>query len=287
MNLKITVLLILGCMLILVCGCVEDEVSEDTEVGEGTLLLQITDKPAELDIINANVTISMIQVHKSNASVEDEEEEEFENEDEFDDGFIADANGPYAGEIKEDIQFLGDATGGEGSYNWSWDFGDGKFSWDEDPIHNYSSEGVYIVNLTVTNQSGAGVKDWYLTTAKIGDDDEESEAGWYTIVEEEQEFDLIAIQDVKEELGLENLTIGKYTQIRLTIENATIRINDSGVFNEYTLKIPSNKVKLIKPFWIYEGETTVLTLDFDAHESVHKTGKDNYMMKPTIKVIQE
>jgi len=30
-----------------------------------------------------------------------------------------------------------------------------------------------------------------------------------------------------------------------------------------------------------------LTLDFDIHESVHKTGSDNYIMKPTIKVIQE
>ena len=66
-----------------------------------------------------------------------------------------------------------------------------------------------------------------------------------------------------------------------------ITINNSGENEEHDLTIPSNKVKLIKSFWIYENETTVLTLDFDVHKSVHKTGNNKYMMKPIIKIIQE
>jgi hypothetical protein len=230
----------------------------------------------------------MVQVHKSNTSIEeDEEEEQFENIDDFEDGFIADGNGPYKGEVGEDIQFLGDATGGEEPYNWSWNFGDENISYEEDPIHNYSSDGVYIVNLTVTDKDGEGIVDWYMTTANIEDDDDESEVGWYTIVEESQEFDLIAIQNATEFLGEKNLSEGKYTQIRLTIDKAIITINNSGKIEEHTLKIPSDKIKLIKPFYVYEDEITVLTLDFDVHESVHKTGNNNYIMKPTIKVIQE
>ena len=288
MKLKIITLLIIGILMLFLCGCVEEDVSDEITASEGTLHLKITDKPTELDIINANVTISMIQVHKSNASIDDEEEEEFENVDELDDGFIADANGPYEGDIKEDIQFLGDATGGNEPYNWTWDFGDGNISYEEDPVHNYSSEGEFIVNLTVTDEDGAGVVDWYRTKAKIGEDEEDdSEAGWYTIVEESQTFDLIAIKDVKEDLGLKDLAAGQYTQIRLTIEKAIIRINNSDTIEEHTLKIPSNRIKLVKSFWIYEDETTVLTLDFDANESIHKTGSDKYIMKPTIKVIQE
>lgn len=280
-------LLIIGLITLLVVtsifsGCVESE-------AKGTLQLQITDKPGDLDILYANVTISMIQVHKSDAVDEEEEDdEEYNNTDEYDDGFIADADGPYEAEVKEDMQFLGDAEGGITPYNWSWDFGNGIISYEQNPMYNYSSEGVYIVNLTVTDDNGNGTIDWYITTAIIGDDEEDNSGeGWYTIVEESQTFDLIALQDLKEDLGLEELTVGKYTQIRLTVENATITINNEGKIEEHQLKIPSNKVKLIKGFWIYEGETTILTLDFDIHESVHKTGKDKYIMKPTIKVIQE
>ena len=280
-------LLIIGVIIVLVAtsilsGCVETGAT-------GTLRLQITDKPGDLDILYANVTISMVQVHKSGADDEEEEEDdEYENEDEEDDGFIADGDGPYFGEIDEDIDFKGNASGGTKPYNYSWDFGDGSSSYGQNVTHNYSTNGTYKVNLTVVDNDSR--VDWYITSAIIGavdDNDDYSEAGWYTIVEESQEFDLIALQDVKEELGLQELTVGKYTQIRLTVEKANITINNDGEKEVHNLTIPSNKVKLIKPFWIYEDETTVLTLDFDVYESVHKTGNNKYMMKPTIKVIQE
>ena len=281
-------LLIIGITLVLFgtsfySGCIEE--TEAT----GTLRLQITDKPADLDILYANVTISMIQVHKSDTDDEEEEEDdEYENEDEEDDGFIADGDGPYFGEINEDIDFKGNASGGTKPYNYSWDFGDGNSAYGQNVTHNYSTNGTYDVNLTVVDNDSR--VDWYITYAMIGEvdeDDEPSDAGWYTIVEESQTFDLITLQDVKEELGLKNLTVGKYTQIRLTVEKAEITIDNDGEIEVHDLKIPSNKVKLIKPFWIYEDDTTILTLDFDVHESVHKTGNDKYIMKPTIKVIQE
>jgi hypothetical protein len=279
-------LLIIGITMILAgtsffSGCIEE--AEAT----GTLHLQITDKPTDLDILYANVTISMIQVHKSGAD-DEEDDSEYENEDEEDDGFIADGNGPYFGEIDEDIDFKGNASGGTKPYNYSWDFGDGKSLYGQNVTHNYSINGTYKVNLTVVDNDSR--VDWYITSAIIGevdDDDDPSEAGWYTIVEESQTFDLIALQDVKEELGMKNLSVGKYTQIRLTVEKAEITIDNDGEIEVHDLKIPSNKVKLIKPFWIYEDRTTVLTLDFDVHKSVHKTGSDKYIMKPTIKVIQE
>jgi hypothetical protein len=110
-----------------------------------------------------------------------------------------------------------------------------------------------------------------------------STAGWYTIVDEQQTFDLIAIKDVKEFLGEKNLSAGIYTQIRLNVDKALVTINGT----QYNLTIPSSNIKLIKGFWINESETTTLTLDFDVNQSVHKTGNDKYIFKPTIKVIQE
>jgi hypothetical protein len=285
-------ILIIGFLVItlVLSGCVQEEKEDGTETAEGTLHLKITDKPAELDILYANVTISIVQVHKSGADDEEEEEdnEEYENVDEEDDGFIAEGDGPYFGEINEDIEFKGNALGGAKPYNYSWKFGDGHSSFGQNVTHNYSTNGSYEVNLTVVDNESR--VDWYLSSAIIGeveDDDNDNDAGWYTIVEESQTFDLIALQDVKEELGLKNLSVGKYTQIRLTVEKAEIIINNDGESEVHDLKIPSKKVKLIKPFWIYKDNTTVLTLDFDVHESVHKTDSDKYIMKPTIKVIQE
>jgi PKD repeat protein len=279
-------------MAMFMTGCVEQQDDIDTQVGEGNLKLKLTDKPGDLDIIYANVTISNVMVHKANADNDEEEDNdnEIENIDEYDDGFISDGNGPYFGDVGEDILFEGNATEGlDEPYNWSWDFGDGEISYEQNATHNYSSDGEYIVNLTVTNDSGNGVSDWYITTAMIGeidDDEDNSTAGWYTIVNESQTFDLIALQNVTEVLGENILSVGKYTQIRLTVEEAEITINNSGTKEVHDMKIPSSKVKLVKSFWIYENETTELTLDFDVYESVHQTGNNKFIMKPTIKIIE-
>lgn len=297
-NIKIILVGSIMILSIFISGCIEQQNGQqddiDTKVGEGTLQLKITDKPGELDIIHANVTISTVQVHKSEADDDEEDEndddDEIENIDEYDDGFIADGNGPYYAEIGEDIDFNGTAIDGIEPYNYTWDFGDGNSSYGQNVTHNYSNNGTYTVNLTVKDNDTISKVDWYLTTATIGevdDDDDTSTAGWYTIVNESQEFDLIALQNVTDILGEENLSTGKYTQIRLTVEQAEITINNSGTIEVHDMQIPSSKVKLIKSFWINEDETTVLTLDFDVYESVHQTGNNKFIMRPTIKIISE
>lgn len=110
-----------------------------------------------------------------------------------------------------------------------------------------------------------------------------TEAGWYTVVEEPQTFDLIEIKDAKEFLGSAGLGAGKYTQIRLTVDKAVATIDG----NEWDLPIPSEKIKLVHNFTIEPGQTTTLTLDFDAQESIHPAGEGQYVMRPTIKVVQE
>lgn len=115
------------------------------------------------------------------------------------------------------------------------------------------------------------------------EDNTTTEESWFTVVEEAQTFDLIAIKDVKEFLGSATLDAGKYTQIRLNVDKAVVTINGT----DYDLEIPSSKLKLIKPFTIEVNQTITLTLDFDAQKSIHSAGKDKYIMRPTIKVIQE
>ncbi len=110
-----------------------------------------------------------------------------------------------------------------------------------------------------------------------------SEAGWVTVVEESQTFDLVAIKDIKEFLGSKELEAGKYTQVRLNVDEVSAIINGT----EQDLTIPSKTIKLIKPFNVVANQTTTLTLDFDAQESIHSAEADKYVMRPVIRVIQE
>jgi hypothetical protein len=108
-------------------------------------------------------------------------------------------------------------------------------------------------------------------------------ASWETVVNESQIFNLTALINATEVLGSEELQVGKYTQIRLYISEANVTI-DGEIFE---LDIPSETIKLVSGFWILPDQETTLTLDFDAKESVHKTGNDEYKLKPTIKIIEE
>jgi hypothetical protein len=108
-------------------------------------------------------------------------------------------------------------------------------------------------------------------------------AGWKTIVNENQTFDLIALTNVTEFFGSANLSAGKYTQIRLTIEKCVITVNGT----EYNCTVPSEAIKLNKPFQIKENQTTTLIMDFDAQKSIIETGNHHYKFTPVIKITQE
>lgn len=111
----------------------------------------------------------------------------------------------------------------------------------------------------------------------------DTNGSWITIVNESQTFDLIQLQNATDFLGGETLAAGWYTQIRLFVDNALVTID--GV--QYNLTIPSKNVKLITPFLVMDNQTLTVTLDFDVQKSIHETGNGHYIMRPTIKVIQE
>jgi len=108
-------------------------------------------------------------------------------------------------------------------------------------------------------------------------------AGWYTIVNQSQTFDLIGLTNVTEFFGSAVLGVGMYTQIRLTVDSCLITVD--GI--EYECTVPSGAIKLIKPFVLKANETTTLIMDFDAQESISETGNHTFKFQPVIKVIQE
>ncbi len=62
---------------------------------------------------------------------------------------------PMTGQPPLIVQFTGSATGGVAPYShFSWNFGDGASSSEQNPMHTYASLGTYTSTLTVTDSSG-------------------------------------------------------------------------------------------------------------------------------------
>jgi len=119
--------------------------------------------------------------------------------------------------------------------------------------------------------------------------DDDGEGEWITLpITGDNPFDLLQLQaqDLEALLATEEVTAGKYTQIRMTIEKVEVTLGD-GEPQEATL--PSGKLKFVRPFEVVDGETTIILLDFDASKSVvvtgaGKDGEAKIIVKPVVKL---
>jgi len=73
---------------------------------------------------------------------------------------------PSSGTAGVSVNFACSASGGDGSYTYKWDFGDGATSTSEDPAHTYAAAGSYSWMLTVTD--GAGKKGYAYGSINVG-----------------------------------------------------------------------------------------------------------------------
>ena len=106
---------------------------------------------------------------------------------------------------------------------------------------------------------------------------------WTTVVQNPSKFNLKAIEDRQQYLASKIVTPGKYTQIRLEVDQVRIVVGE----DEYFARVPSGKIKLVGTFEVVENNTTEITLDFNGERSVHVTGKGDYIFKPVIKLLAE
>jgi len=120
--------------------------------------------------------------------------------------------------------------------------------------------------------------------------EENDEAGWITLSGPKQEFNLLDLQNgITVSLGNAEIPEGTYTELRLHVsEDNTIEFKDDA--KQYPLKIPSGTssgVKIKYTFTIPESGWTVITLDFDAQQSVKVVGDGDdaeYQLHPVIRV---
>jgi hypothetical protein len=75
-----------------------------------------------------------------------------------------------------------------------------------------------------------------------------------------------------------NVTAGNYTQIRMTIGGVNVTLD--GEIKNAT--VPSDELKFVRPFEVVDGNTTVLSLDFDAGKSVNITRAGEVIIHPVV-----
>ena len=133
--------------------------------------------------------------------------------------------------------------------------------------------------------------------------------GWETLplVSSPRVCDLKKLQGPTDILGVAEMPAGHYTQIRLSVTQATIYFGSgpstgdpcgalppTGVGGEsFPVEIPSGEVKLNRQFTLDAGSNMMIVLDFDGDKSIHQTGGGNgngnskvrYMMKPVIGIV--
>ena len=123
--------------------------------------------------------------------------------------------------------------------------------------------------------------------------DESKKGNWQVIAEWDEgegfEVDLLELEGKSIFLASALLPSGKYTQLRVFLEEqAIIIVNGEEVLEEHDLIIPSvgqTGIKLNHPFEITSDQITELTLDFDVDKSIIKTGNGDYKLKPVIGII--
>lgn len=73
---------------------------------------------------------------------------------------------PSSGSVPLTVAFSAVASGGVSPYSYSWNFADGGSSTQAQPTHTYTTPGTYLVQLTVTDSSGANASATTIVTVQ-------------------------------------------------------------------------------------------------------------------------
>ncbi|MEC4888474.1 MAG: DUF4382 domain-containing protein [Nitrospira sp.] len=160
------------------------------------------------------------------------------------------------------------------------------------------------LSVSLTDAPACGYDQVNVTVSKVrvhqSSSADENSAGWTDIVlPSPRPINLLSLNDptqpngALESLGQTSLAAGRYTQVRLVLERNNNWIilegqdpNDPS--NRIPLDTPSavqSGIKLINEFDVPSGQRVDLLLDFDACQSIVKTGNGGYKLKPVIKAI--
>ncbi|MDO8510388.1 MAG: DUF4382 domain-containing protein [bacterium] len=142
-----------------------------------------------------------------------------------------------------------------------------------------STKGTIFFSVTDAAANMGAISSIMMTVDKV---EMRSEAkGWVTISESPKTFDLLELKSKSktELLAKADVAADTYNQVRLHISK--IVVTESGQAKE--AKIPSNELKLNSEIKVTSGTESSAKFDVMASESLHKTGKGEFIFAPVVK----
>ncbi len=139
------------------------------------------------------------------------------------------------------------------------------------------------IEIRVTDPGVAGVLSAIVTAEnitihKVG-------GGWVPIIPGPVTFDLVYLADtgIEQILGEADIPTANFTGIRMDVIGVN-GLTDEDPSREYDAEVPSDKLRIVKPFEVVGGVKTILTLDFDLTKSLIMTGQGKFLFKPVLHV---
>ncbi len=107
--------------------------------------------------------------------------------------------------------------------------------------------------------------------------------GWVAVSSTPKTYDLLQLEasGTTAVLADAQLKQGTYQQIRLNISKVVV----TDASGDHEAKLPSGELKIVGPMEVNASGTTAVTLDFMVNDSLHLTGRGEYVMAPVIKVV--
>ena len=114
---------------------------------------------------------------------------------------------------------------------------------------------------------------------------DDPEEDWFDLgfVNEEEEiyFDLLALYNVTMKLSEDEIPVGNYTKLRMTIKTANATKTDGEIIDP--LEVPPGKLDIIIHFEIKAGDSTILLIDMEADwVAISKSNRLRPVFKATI-----
>lgn len=110
-----------------------------------------------------------------------------------------------------------------------------------------------------------------------------NKSGWHTLELQTHTVDLASLTNVSELLASGNVSVGKYTQIRIVVEAVTGTMSNGTVVE---FSVPSGELRTTHPFNVTEGNAQTLTLDIDLSKSITHDSS-GWKFKPVLGSITE
>ncbi|WP_066757104.1 DUF4382 domain-containing protein [Crocinitomix algicola] len=118
--------------------------------------------------------------------------------------------------------------------------------------------------------------------------EDDDENGWVSLPTETGNYDLLLLQDSVTTILSEEAEIptGKLQQMRLMLGTNNYIVIDEAVYPLELTSQDKTGLKMNLNTTVESGDEIEILFDFNAHESIIKTGSERYKLKPVVKVLE-